>query len=63
MFWLFLFLAQAGAPTQVDRGEALFMDATRGCATCHSLKGKGTAVGPDLKDIARFRLEERGAAS
>jgi mono/diheme cytochrome c family protein len=52
MFWLFLFLAQA-APTQVDRGEALFMDATRGCATCHSLKGKGTAVGPDLKDIAR----------
>jgi mono/diheme cytochrome c family protein len=61
MIWvLTLFLAQAAAPTQVERGEALFNDAARGCANCHALKGKGTAVGPDLKDIAR--LSPKGIA-
>jgi mono/diheme cytochrome c family protein len=55
MVWaLTLFLAQAAVPTQIERGEALFNDATRGCANCHALKGKGTAVGPDLKDISRL---------
>jgi mono/diheme cytochrome c family protein len=54
MIWaLYLFLAQAGVPTQLERGEALFNDGTRGCVSCHSLKGKGTAIGPDLKDISR----------
>ena len=53
MFWAVLFFAQAAAgQTQIDRGEALFMDVQNGCASCHSLKGKGTAVGPDLKGIA-----------
>jgi mono/diheme cytochrome c family protein len=58
MIWLALLLAQSAVPTQIDRGEALFSDATRGCSSCHALKGKGTAVGPDLKDIAR--LSPRG---
>ena len=52
MLWAILFFAQAAGQTQIDRGEALFLDAQNGCATCHSLKGKGTAVGPDLKGIA-----------
>jgi len=54
MIWLALLLAQAAVPTQIERGEALFNDAARGCSTCHALKGKGTAVGPDLKDISRL---------
>src|ERR671933_2508991 len=54
MTWaLLLLLAQAGVPTQIERGEALFNDSARGCASCHAFKGKGTAVGPDLKDISR----------
>jgi mono/diheme cytochrome c family protein len=48
-----LLLAQAAVPTQIERGEALFNDSERGCASCHALKGKGTAVGPDLRDISR----------
>src|SRR5512146_3045397 len=51
MFWLFFLMAQAVAPTQIERGEALYMDAN-GCASCHQLKGKGTAAGPDLKLIS-----------
>ena len=53
MIWLVtLLFAQSAAPTQIDRGGAIFNEAERGCATCHMLKGKGTAVGPDLKGIA-----------
>jgi mono/diheme cytochrome c family protein len=56
MLWiaLLLFWAQNAAPQQVQRGEALFTDTTRGCANCHALKGRGTAVGPDLKQIGRI---------
>ncbi len=56
MIWLapFLLYAQAAAPTQIERGEALYMDSARGCAACHALKGKGTAVGPDLRGISRL---------
>jgi mono/diheme cytochrome c family protein len=55
MFWMVMFLAQAAAvPTQVDRGEALFFDAQQGCGKCHALKGKGTAVGPDLTGLGRL---------
>ena len=53
MFWVILLMAQAAAPSQIERGEALFM-APDGCGTCHALKGKGTAVGPDLRGIARL---------
>ena len=51
MLWIVMLLfAQTGsAQTQVERGEALF--AEKGCSTCHALKGKGTAIGPDLTGI------------
>jgi len=54
LVFLAFFFAQSAAPTQIDRGEALFTDSARGCASCHALKGKGTAVGPDLKGISRL---------
>lgn len=53
MIWLLVLLAaQAAVPTQIERGEALFFDSTHGCGNCHALKGKGTAAGADLKEIA-----------
>jgi len=54
MVWIALLLAQAVVPSQTDRGEALFFDAEKGCASCHALKGKGTAVGPDLMGIGKL---------
>jgi len=57
MLTLLVFLlvpARAATPTQVERGEALFFDAGNGCSSCHALKGKGTAVGPDLTAISRL---------
>src|SRR5215472_11557562 len=60
MIWVLLLLAQSAAPTQIERGEALFFDTAHGCGGCHVLKGKGTAVGPDLRDVAR--LSPKGIA-
>jgi len=37
---------------QIGRGQALF-NAETGCATCHVLKGHGTAVGPDLRVLGK----------
>ncbi|MEO8597701.1 MAG: c-type cytochrome [Candidatus Solibacter sp.] len=55
MYWIVLLMAQAAVPpTQIERGEALFLDTTQGCASCHALKGKGTAIGPDLSGVARL---------
>jgi cytochrome c551/c552 len=54
MIWIALLLAQAAVPSQTERGEALFFDAQKGCASCHALKGKGTAVGPDLTGIGKL---------
>lgn len=54
MFWVILLWAQSAAQQQVQRGEVLFVDNSRGCATCHALKGHGTAVGPDLTVIGRL---------
>lgn len=51
MFWITVLLAQAAITGQIERGEALFHDASAGCASCHALQGRGTAVGPDLKVI------------
>lgn len=41
-------------PAQAQRGEKLFFEAAGGmsCGACHAVKGKGTAVGPDLRAIA-----------
>jgi mono/diheme cytochrome c family protein len=38
------------APAQAARGEELFFQSAKpsACGTCHSLGGKGTAIGPDL---------------
>jgi mono/diheme cytochrome c family protein len=47
-----MLLMQAALPPQIQRGEAIFIDAAKGCTSCHALKGRGTAVGPDLKIIA-----------
>jgi mono/diheme cytochrome c family protein len=54
MVWIALLLAQAAVPSQTERGEALFFEAQNGCASCHALKGKGTAVGPDLTLIGKL---------
>ncbi|MGA2267240.1 MAG: cytochrome c [Bryobacteraceae bacterium] len=54
MFWIVLMLAQAAVTQQVDRGEALFFGTANGCSSCHLLKGRGAAVGPDLKGIGRL---------
>ena len=54
MFWIVLMLAQAAVTQQIDRGEALFFGSANGCSSCHSLKGRGTAVGPDLRGIGRL---------
>ena len=43
------------APTaQIERGRELFTNAKKGvaCKTCHQLAGIGTAVGPDLTNMA-----------
>jgi hypothetical protein len=43
------------APTpQIARGRELFTNAKKGvaCKTCHSLAGIGTAIGPDLTNMA-----------
>jgi mono/diheme cytochrome c family protein len=39
---------------QIQRGQDLFTNSTKGtaCKTCHSLGGFGTAIGPDLTNMA-----------
>src|SRR5437762_7759713 len=54
MVWIVLLLAQAAVPSQTERGEALFFDAQKGCGNCHAIKGKGTAIGPDLTVMGRL---------
>jgi len=54
MIWLSVLLLQAAvAPSpQIERGQTLFF-AENQCGGCHTLKGRGTAVGPDLKILGR----------
>jgi putative heme-binding domain-containing protein len=33
------------------RGRAVFFDAQHGCAKCHTVHGKGAAIGPDLSNL------------
>lgn len=45
------------APTpQIERGRELFTNAKKGvaCKTCHQLGGVGTAIGPDLTNMASY---------
>jgi mono/diheme cytochrome c family protein len=62
MIWVLLLLAQSAAPTQIERGEAIFFGSAHNCGGCHALKGKGTAVGPDLKDISHLSPKGIGYA-
>lgn len=39
-------------PGDSRRGERLFVE--KGCATCHSVKGKGAKIGPDLKQWKQY---------
>lgn len=41
-------------PAQATRGRELFLKTSKGiaCATCHSMAGLGTAIGPDLSKMA-----------
>jgi len=63
MIWLSLLLLQAAAApnAQIERGQTLFF-AEKGCSTCHALKGKGTAVGPDLKILGRVGVRALATA-
>lgn len=54
MIWVVLLWAQSAVQQQVQRGETLFFEASRGCATCHALKGRGAAIGPDLSVMGRL---------
>jgi len=56
--------AAPAPPDQVQRGAALFFDATREayCGACHALNGRGVAVGPDLTMVARKTPREIAAA-
>jgi mono/diheme cytochrome c family protein len=52
MIWVALLLwANSAVPQQVQRGDALFAER---CNQCHALKGRGTAVGPDLSVMGRL---------
>jgi len=53
MIWvtLLLWANSAAVPQQIQRGDALFAER---CTQCHALKGRGTAVGPDLSVMGRL---------
>jgi hypothetical protein len=53
--WLLAADAPNNAPNdQIGRGRQWFLHSSKGlaCATCHSLEGNGTAIGPDLTRLA-----------
>jgi Cytochrome c len=61
--WLLMAVASGQAlagdakpPEQAARGQAIFFDESVAahCGGCHSLAGKGTAVGPDISRLARL---------
>jgi hypothetical protein len=42
-------------PPEAARGRDLFFESNR-CGTCHALRGKGTAVGPDVTKVPQEQL-------
>ncbi len=49
-------LAGEAPEAQIERGRQWFLHSSKGtaCATCHSLEGKGEAVGPDLTRLGKI---------
>ncbi|MDX2154509.1 MAG: c-type cytochrome [Bryobacteraceae bacterium] len=50
------FAQEFSGPAQAKKGYEFFFGGTSkgaACGTCHAMKGKGTAVGPNLVNIAR----------
>jgi putative heme-binding domain-containing protein len=43
---------------EAGRGEKLFWSAALNCGTCHTIGGRGTAIGPDLSAIGKLRTRE-----
>ena len=58
-----ILLAADASNAQTERGRQWFLNSSKGlaCATCHSLEGNGTAVGPDLTRLASV-IGPRGLA-
>ena len=51
-------LASFNGPPQAARGHALFFDPAReNCGACHSIAGRGIAIGPDLKSLPDLATE------
>jgi putative heme-binding domain-containing protein len=54
------YLVQLSAELQKIKGNAehgweVFLSRKVGCYTCHRVAGKGSAIGPDLSQVGRFR--------
>ncbi len=49
--------SEARSPSLVLRGETLFV--TRGCASCHGLRGQGGAVGPTIAGTGAATLRAK----
>jgi mono/diheme cytochrome c family protein len=57
-------LASFNGPPQAARGHALFFDSTReNCGACHSIGGRGIAIGPDLKSLPELVTVARSTHS
>jgi len=51
----FLETAHGADPERLKKGEVVF--ATHQCPICHTIKGKGGTVGPDLSKVGQRRDE------
>jgi putative heme-binding domain-containing protein len=47
--------AENKVPGDVEAGSAIFWGAAAGCSNCHSIRGKGGRMGPDLSDVGGSR--------
>jgi putative heme-binding domain-containing protein len=47
--------AENNVPGDVEAGRAIFWGSAAGCSGCHSIRGKGGLMGPDLSDVGGSR--------